>query len=179
MNYFSRLFRHSKILFAGISLFCAFTLIANMLKIETTPFFVWGMYSEKEQTPASYPILEVMVNDSIRVDYSRISTDANRFYLLSPLTYFWDIRAHGGVDPQEIFLDRKTAGRFHFIQPVKNNLFNDSSDQTAFQHWYCQYLEESIHRRVDKVTVNVLELTYGNAGRPELKNRYSLASWKK
>ena len=178
MSFFSKLFRYNKAIFWGAILFSLFTLLANFLKLETTPFFVWGMYSEKEEKVNSYEILEIIVNDSIRVDYSSGFTDANRFYLLSPLTFSWQILQNKGMDPQESFLRKKTGKYFRYILPFKTYLFKDSFDQNSFQKWYSKYLEETIHIKVVKLQLNVLGLVYNNKGQPELRSRVPLTIWK-
>jgi hypothetical protein len=179
MSFFSKLFHYNKVIFWGAILFSLFTLLANFLKLETTPFFVWGMYSEKEEKVNSYEILEIVVNDSVRVDYSSGFTDANRFYLLSPLIFNWQILQNKGMDPQETFLRKKTGKFFRYIHPFKTYLFNDSFNQKSFQQWYSKYLEETIHLKVVKLQLNVLELVYSNKEQPELRSRVALTTWKK
>lgn len=41
-----------------------------MLGWQATPFFVWGMYSEKEDTGKIPPVLKITINDSSVIDYT-------------------------------------------------------------------------------------------------------------
>ena len=65
MNYFSKLYRYNKWLCFGIAAFCILTVVANLMKTEITPVFIWGMYSEKEAPAPDYRVLKVLVNDGI------------------------------------------------------------------------------------------------------------------
>ncbi len=177
MTFFAQLYRYNRWLFLCVSVFCILTIFINLTKVETTPFFIWGMYSAKEQDVNKYEILEVLVNDSIRVDYSSSFTDANRFYLLSPLTYSHQIEGNKGVDPEESFIREKSGKYFSYIEPYKKNIFNDSSDLPAFQNWYKRYLEATLHLKVDKLQLNLLELVYNHEGIPELKKKSPITSW--
>jgi len=177
MTFFSRLYRYNRILFWCTGIFCILTILINLTKAETTPFFIWGMYSEKEKAVNSYEILEVVVNDSLLVDYSSSFTDANRFYLLSPLSYSVQIESNQGVDPEESFIQRKLGKYFSFFEPYKKDIFNDSLDLPAFQNWYKRYLEGTIHVKVNKLQVTILELIYNNEGIPELRKKSPIVSW--
>jgi hypothetical protein len=177
MIFFAQLYKYNRWLFGFIVAFCILTVFINLTKVETTPFFIWGMYSEKEQNADKYEILEVVVNDSVRVDYSSSFTDANRFYLLSPLTYSRQIEGNNGVDPEESFIREKSGKYFSYIEPYKKNIFNDSLDMPAFQNWYKRYLEGTLHLKVIKLQLNLLELVYSHEGIPELKKKTPIASW--
>lgn len=177
MIFFTRLYRYNKWLFWCIGAFCILTIFINLTKVETTPFFIWGMYSENEQDVDRYEILEIVVNDSLRVDYSSSYTDANRFYLLSPLTYSWQMEGNKGVDPEESFIREKSGKYFSYIEPFKKNIFNDSLDLPAFQNWYKHYLEGTLHFKVNKLQLNILELAYNQEGIPELRKKSPITTW--
>jgi hypothetical protein len=178
MTFLSKLYHYDKRLCLVVILFFSLTLVANLLRTETTPFFIWGMYSEKEIPSDTYQILQVVVNDNTLVDYSSNFTDANRFYLISPLTYSWLIRQNGGIDPEERFIKKKTGKYFSIAATFEKHLFNDSSDQGAFQKWYVNYLEGTLHTPIRSLQVNLLELAYNNQGRPELITKSPLVLWK-
>ena len=175
MTYFSQVFRYNKWLCWLLGSFCALTILVNVLKIETTPFFIWGMYSEKEKSLAEYEIFTVVVNDSVTIDYSSNYTDANRFFLSSPLAYYIDIYRHAGKDPLEDFLKEKSGKYFDEINYFKGFIYNDSSRQMAFKKWYIAYLEETIHQKINKLDVNILHLKYNDEGQPVLQSKTKIA----
>jgi len=86
--YFYKLYQYNRKLFYGIFSFVLITIICNLLGYEATPFFVWGMYSEKEIAPDAYEVQEIIINDSIRLDNTSGYTPSTRFYINSPLWYF-------------------------------------------------------------------------------------------
>lgn len=175
MTYFSQLFRYNRRLCFLISSFFALTVIVNILKTETTPLFVWGMYSEKEKSPEGYDIFNIIVNDSITIDYSSTFTDANRFFLLSPLTYYSQIYQNDGRDPLKDFLKRKTGKYFSVFNHFGGSIYNDSCRQMAFRKWYMDYLEGTIRLKVKKLELNILHLNYDANGHPGLRSKIKTA----
>ncbi|HEY4154171.1 MAG TPA: hypothetical protein VGM24_02060 [Puia sp.] len=177
MTYFSELYRHNKWLCLGVAVFCALTIAANLLKVEATPVFIWGMYSDKETAPQEYRILKVVVNDSIPINYSAGYPDATRFYLLSPLTYYWSIVENDGKDPEETYYREKLGKYFKLLEPVRKHLFNDSGSTSPFIKWYAGYLEEVTRIPVSRLEVTVLTVAYHGAGRPEIQQKSTLVKW--
>ena len=175
MTYFSQLFKYNKCLCFLISSFCALTVIVNFLKTETTPLFVWGMYSEKEKSRGGYDIFNIIVNDSIPIDYSSTFTDANRFFLLSPLTYYSQIYRNGGKDPLEDFLKSKTGKYFGVFNHFGGSIYNDSCRQMDFKKWYIDYLEGTINLKVNKLELYMLHLNYDANGHPEVRSKFKTA----
>jgi hypothetical protein len=177
MNYFLKLYQYNKWLCFGIAAFCVLSLAANLTKNEITPAFIWGMYSEKEAPVTEYRVLKVMINDSIPFDYSSEYPDATRFYLLSPLTYYWSIAENGGVDPEKSRYRQKLGKYFGVLNPVKRDFFNDSLNCAAFMNWYGNYLEAITHIAVNKLEVNILNLAYHGEGRPEVEQESTFVKW--
>jgi hypothetical protein len=175
MTYFSQLYRYNKCLCFLISSFCTLTVIVNILEIETTPLFVWSMYSKKEKSLDGYDIFKVIANDSIAIDYSSTFTDANRFFLLSPLTHYSEIYQNSGRDPLEDFLKRKTGKYFGILNQFGGSIYNDSCRQMAFKKWYVDYLEGTIHLKITKLELNILHLNYDPNGHPEFRSKIKIA----
>jgi len=179
MTYFSKLFQYNKRLCLAVTAFCALLVVVNLLKVETTPAFIWGMYSEKEVETKEYRILKIVVNDSVIIDYSAKYADATRFYLLSPLTYYWAITENGQIDPEESFYRRKLGKYFGILNPVKNDLFNDSVQQPVFMKWYSDYLEGATHIKINRLDVDILNLVYNKEGRPEIRRESTFSKWRR
>ena len=177
MNYFSKLYRYNKWLCFGIAAFCILTVVANLMKTEITPVFIWGMYSEKEAPAPDYRVLKVVINDSIPLDYSSDYPDATRFYLLSPLSYYWSIAENNGTDPEETYYRKKLGKYFNLLNGVKGDLFNDSLNTASFMKWYSNYLEAATRTRINKLEVNILKLAYDGEGQPEVEQESTLVKW--
>lgn len=179
MTYFSKLFHYNKLLCFGVAAFCALTIAANLIKVESTPFFIWGMYSEKEMAIKDYQIFKIIVNDSITIDYTSNYAAATRFYLLSPLTYSWKMYENNGIDPEESYFREKLGNYFDILQPVRRYLFNDSLRQDEFMQWYAGYLEEITNITPDKLEVKVLGLAYLSGDQLEVQRESTFAKWRR
>ncbi len=179
MTYFSTLFRYDKRIFFLVAAFCLLTAIANLFKVETTPFFVWGMYSEKEPSDRRLELFKITVNDSIPVDYSCGYPDANRFYLLSPLTYSRSMAKNGGEDPEKVFFQKKLGRYFDLIIPFEKHLFNESLNKDAFMQWYSTYLEETMHVPIDDLKIELLDGDYNDRNQVEIYHSEGFIQWKK
>jgi hypothetical protein len=177
MNYFSKLFQYNKWLGPGMVVYAVITVAANLTKLETTPAFIWGMYSEKEASAGSYPVLKIVINDSILLDYSSGFPDPTRFYLLFPLQYYLSMKDNKYVDPEEDYYREKLGKYFHLPAPVKKNLFNDSMRAASFMKWYAGYLEAVTQTRVRTLEIGRLDLKYNREGRPELQQESTLLKW--
>ena len=61
-SYLRKVYEHNKKLFYACMLFISLTLFTNLLGWQVTPFFVWGMYSEKEIEKNDHTIYQTMHN---------------------------------------------------------------------------------------------------------------------
>ena len=147
--YFTKLYNHNRKLFFAILFFTLLTILCNLLGYEATPFFVWGMYSQKENEPAFYNVQQVVINDSTPLDITAGYTPSTRFFLESPLWLYMDIKSNNNIDPSITFLQSKLKNRYSYIKPYENVLFNDNNRVKKFIYWYKKYCEEvsgiSIH----------------------------------
>lgn len=174
--YFYRLYRHSKRLFYIILCFVVITVVCNLAGYEATPFFVWGMYSEKETEPRFYEVQQVIINNRERVDLTGGYTPSTRFLLQSPLWYYLSIKSNNGLDPTISFLQSKLKGRYSFIQPYEAVLFNDTSRINAFMPWYKRYIEEVTSVKVDDLKIVNTKVYYLSEKIIE-DTSYTIAEW--
>jgi hypothetical protein len=144
--------RHSRLLFSVMTLFVLGTVAANLAGVETTPFFVWGMYSEKEQKPGHYEVLQTTINDSVVLDIYDYPGNT-RFYLAGPLGYYKRIKDNGGVDPTVSFLESKLHTRIEWP-------FNAGWQQKEFVNWYRRYLGRVTGMDIHKLRIDVVRLRF-------------------
>lgn len=151
---------HKPKLFYIISSFAALTLIANITGDEVTPFFVWGMYSEKEKPVQQYELLRTTINDSTVVNiYDHADTDT-RFYLAAPLAYYKKIKDNNNQDPAITFLQTKLRQHYAQIRFLEKSLFNTGPQQQAFLNWYARYLQQVTGQPVHSVRIDVVKAHY-------------------
>lgn len=159
-SFLSQIFKHNSSLFYAIMLFMSGTIFTNLFGWQITPFFVWGMYSEKEIQKNNYPVYRITVNDSLQVNYTSGFSDGNRFYLTSPLQLYTSIKNNNGADPTAIFLQKKLKEKFSFIEKNFIKIFNGKNEYTLFLPWYKKYLEQTLQMPVHNFTIELLSVRY-------------------
>jgi|SRR5688572_29088344 len=152
-SYFFRLYQINRKLFYLVISFVFATIVGNLLGYEATPFFVWGMYSQKEAEPRFYEVQQVVINDSETIDITQGYTPSTRFLLNSPLWYYMDIKRNNGIDPTISFLHGKLKDRYSLIKPYEQVLFNDTGRIRAFMPWYKEYAEEITNTKVHTLKI--------------------------
>lgn len=152
-----KLYCYNKKLFLFFTGFAVLTLLCNLAGFEITPFYVWGMYSQKEVTPKDYPVFVITVNDK-PVDYSTGYLPANRFFLLSPLSYYANAKSAG--DPTAIFLGEKLKDKFSLVQPFARRVFNSKKELSEFPAWFRRYLQQTTGNHVKALKVDVIRVKY-------------------
>jgi hypothetical protein len=160
--------RHSRPLFFGMAFFALGSVAANLTGIQIMPFFVWGMYSEKEQKTDHYEIVQTTINDSVVLDIYDYPGPA-RFYLAGPLGYYKRIKDNGGVDPTESFLENKIHTRIEWP-------FNKGAQQKEFINWYRRYLARVTGMEIHSLRINVLRLRFDDQ-QPLKDSMYLFEQW--
>lgn len=142
--------------------FAALTVVTNLLGDEVTPFFVWGMYSEKEQPVQDVEILKTTINENTVVNIYNVNNGDTRFYLASPLAYFKKIKDNHNQDPTISFLQTKLGAHYSSIQPLEKSLFNTGPQQQEFLSWYARYLQHVTLIPVNSLRVEVVHAHYAD-----------------
>jgi hypothetical protein len=169
--FLKKVYRYNKNLFVFFVLFSALTLLANLSGDEITPFFVWGMYSENEVPQEQYSIFKLTANDDT-IDYSTGYLPANRFFLLSPLSYFESSK--NNEDPTRIFLEKKLKNSFSAIEPFANKVLNGEEEFQKFPAWYKRYLQQTTGENISNYKVEILKVHYDADNIVQLNSAYTL-----
>lgn len=102
-TYLGSLFKLDKILFCIVLLFFFFSLLANLIRLETTPFFKWSLYSEKFQVQDTYSFHEILYNGKI-LNFNSTWRSPEKVIATEPLESYI-VFLHGkGRDPWEVYL---------------------------------------------------------------------------
>lgn len=145
-----------------MTVFAFLTVLMNLLGDEVTPFFVWGMYSEKEKPVQQVELLKTTINGSAVVNIYDFSNGDTRFYLSSPLAYFKKIKDNHNQDPTISFLQTKLGAHYNSIRPLEKSLFNTGPQQQEFLSWYARYLQQVTLIPVNTLRVEVVHAHYSN-----------------
>lgn len=154
-----RVYQYNKKLFFFFSIFAALTLFCNLTGFEITPFYVWGMYSQKEEAAKEYRVLKITADGDL-IDYSTGYFPANRFFLLSPLSFYESLKTMG--DPTEIFLKRKLEQKYEWIKPYSDRVVNSQKEINGFPGWYKRYIEQTTGKKITNLKVEMLFVSCEN-----------------
>jgi len=136
IDFFKAVKKKSAVLFWSFLAITFFQLACTFLKIEVTPFILYGMYSEKIPEQTEFAIAEVEVNDSS---------------LHSPELSDWqaDILSTGYENYNNMLQNNRTdivktrvEKRYHFLTSsflypfLKTRIYNNEADLDNFSKWY-------------------------------------------
>lgn len=152
------------------------TLFTNFSGWQGSPFFVWGMYSDKEVSSNEHPVLRVTVNDHFLLDFTDYS-DANKFLLTSPLQLYIGMKK-GGEDPTKNFLKRKLGENYPAIQSTADKILNGAKEYNSFLSWYKRYLEQTTGMRIYGYKIELLKARYNEKNRIEISSTELIDIWK-
>jgi len=157
-----KVWMHNRKLFYIMTAFAALTVAFNLMGNEVTPFFVWGMYSAKEQPVQQYEILQTTINDSaIANSYDHITTDT-RLYLGTPLEYYKRIKENNFRDPTIDFLQTKLHQHYSKVRFLEKSSFNANLQKQDFLNWYARYLQQVTKINIKSIRVDVVPVHYNN-----------------
>lgn len=176
--FFYKLYLFDKRLFFLIAVFSGLTILCNIKGDEITPFFIWAMYSEKENMTNKYEIFRIQVNGSTLVDYTSGYTDNNRFFLSAPLSYYYKIKLNNFKEPTLSFIQKKLGKKYNLIQPLAERIYNDNLDTMQFTEWYIRYLQQSTGKPIHNLQVDVLTSHFAVNESLQTDSSYLLIQWK-
>jgi hypothetical protein len=174
-TYLFRLYHYDKKLFLVVLAFAGLTVFCNLVGKETTPFFVWGMYSEKFPPAETYDFLRTTINDSVLADTYAGFSDNTRAFLNAPLAYYRKIKGNG-IDPTIPFLKAKLKNHYSWVSPFEKKLFND--DPQGFVNWYRCYLGQATGIDIRSLRVEILKTHFDGEQRQVLDSTLLLETWK-
>ncbi len=176
--FFYKLYMFDKRLFFLIAAFSILTVLCNVKGDEITPFFIWAMYSEKENDSNKYEVFRILINDSTLVDYTSGYTDNNRFFLSAPLSYYDKIKRNNFNEPTLTFISAKLGNNYKIIQPLAERIYDDNQNTKQFIDWYVRFLQQSTGQPVRKLEVAVLTCSFTASQQLQTDSSYSLIQWK-
>lgn len=168
LNFFKNLYKRQPKLFYLFGSFCMVQLLLALIKLEVTPFFLYGMFSEKVIPSDTISERSVWV-DGIQLKNTHL---LHKEHLLIEETVkkYVLIKKNGGID----IVQTRVEARYPFLTQsfaypfLKTRIYNIPKDVLAFQHWFKQTCEDLLHKDVQRVTIK--EDTYvTNPRRTELK----------
>lgn len=155
--YLKRLYQNSAVLGVFVFFFAAGTVFFNFLGLQTTPFYVWAMFSEKLPIKPS-PTIYTLVADGDTLNYTDFATNnLTRTLLVSTLALEDEMREQH-EDPLRAWLKTKLKTHYTAWQPCIEAVTNDTSRASTakIERWRARYLEQQFHRK----NIRILRQTY-------------------
>lgn len=173
-----RVYKLNKKLFVFLLFFLAGTFITNFSGWEATPFFVWGMYSKKEDSSNTRPVLKITINDSAVINYPANYSDANKFFLTSPLQLYILMKKNNVIDPTAVFLKNKMGKGYSKLENISTIILNGKKEYEDFLPWYKRYLEQTTGIRINSYTIELINARYSDKYHPGIFSTELIDTWR-
>ncbi|MEY4928117.1 MAG: hypothetical protein RI894_2555, partial [Bacteroidota bacterium] len=140
MNYFSKLYHHSPSLAWFVGFFAFGSVFFNSIGLQTTPFYVWGMFSE--QTPlANTPEIYLIIADKDTIDYTGFATSNMVRTIIGGSIAFDDELRKKHEHPLRSWLKNKLHDHYLFLKPIAEAITTDTTTaQKPFDEWLQRYV---------------------------------------
>ena len=143
--------QHPKLFYFFLSC-CALQLLFTAIKLEATPFLLYGMFSEKLEVPDTVKFRTVYLN-AVSLEVLPLSY-REKEVLLSGIANYIAQKNNGGID----VVQTRVEQRYLFLtrQPVypflSRRIYNIPSDLSEFEIWFKQKCSGLMQQTVNKVT---------------------------
>lgn len=151
-SYLYQLYHYQKWMFWIVVFFVLGTLFFTFRGNQTTPFWVWGMYSEKISSKDSGTAILMFNQAGENIPIYSQRGFKTRFYLHSPLEFYHQSQLLN-ADPRKTFWENKAPGLIHFLP---SNAFSSQLDN--YGDWLKRYLNQSSKDSIE--TIYILQYRY-------------------
>ena len=134
-TYFGKLFQKDKFIFCIVFLFFLFSVLANVIKLETTPFFLWNLYAERYYPENDYTIHEIRYNNKI-LNFKHSWKQPQQILLMDPLLNYISVRHDHQRDHWRAYLEDHWMVKHPGFKSWIPKLSNQQAQYDAFPTWY-------------------------------------------
>jgi hypothetical protein len=178
LHFFQHLYkRQPKLFYLFGSCFILITIL-NLIKLEVTPFFLYGMFSEKVAIPSTITQKKLLVDgNELRTQHLWVMES---LMFEETTSHYLNIKQNQGID----IVQSRVESRYpfltnSFVYPfLKQHIYNTAADVKTFEQWIKEKCEDVINKKVNRVTI--VQDTYQiHPQRTAIKhsNRETLASF--
>ena len=148
-----RIYRENKFLFYIFCLFCTGQIFFLWKGVETTPFYLYGMYSAKQYPKESYRIFIIEINGK-EFNYDKLPS-ANREMTISSLEHYCALDENNFRDTILPAVEKRFKGKFSEknFQIMASRITNDSTDKIPYQDWLKDYLTQTTGEEISSLKV--------------------------
>jgi hypothetical protein len=156
--FLSKVKKDSPGLFWCLIVFCFFQIAFTLIKLEITPFFLFGMYSEKLETSDKVSVYKVKLNDHLlnRNDIKKWDFDI----LIMAIENYNAQFLNNKIDVVDTRIKTRYPDVYksHIFSSMKRYIMNDSSNLDKFRGWYKRKIRQ--YTKEDVKTFEVYKETY-------------------
>jgi hypothetical protein len=165
-SWLGRVYKADKILFTILLLFFMLSTVSNLIKLQTTPFFIWNMYSMKLPETDVYTYYQISCNNGNVINLRHTWNEPEKTCLYAPLNlYLWDM-AHGAVDPFRNYLESHWLKKHARFAGLTTGLYVTPKELDQYPVWLVKYLSSVTGAPVNKVCVLKKKMRFGENGVP-------------
>jgi hypothetical protein len=165
-SWLGRVYRADKILFTLLSLFFMLSIVSNLIRLQTTPFFIWHMYSMKIPETDVYTYYQIDYNNGKVINLRHTWNEPEKTFLYAPLNvYLWDM-AHDTVDPFRTYLESHWLKKHARFAGLTAGLYITSAELSQYPAWLVRYLSSVTGAPVNKVCVLKKQVRFDDTGAP-------------
>ena len=163
-TYFKKLYQKDKFLFGFVLLFSLASIFANLIRLETSPFFVWRLYSERYYPREEYSIYEIRFDDNNLLNTKHTWNSPQQAYLTGPLYYYLSVKAKDGIDPWQNYLENYWSAKHPAFRFLVHRLYNRPEQFEAFPAWYKKYLSQINKKEIKNIYVLKKKIRFESDG---------------
>ena len=152
LPFFKNLYKRQPKLFYLFGSFCVIQLLLTFIKLEVTPFFLYGMFSEKVMASDTISERSIWVDgrqlkntDLLHKEHLLVEETTKKYVLLKKNNSIDIVQTR--VESKYPFLTQSAAYPF-----LKTRIYNTPEDMVAFQHWFKQTCTDLLNKKVQNIT---------------------------
>jgi hypothetical protein len=166
-SWLGRVYRVDKMLFTFLLLFFMLSTVSNLIKLQTTPFFIWSMYSMKIPETDMYTYYRINYNNGNVINLRHTWNEPQKTYLYTPLqAYLWDM-AHDSVDPFRTYLESHWLKKHARFAGLTTGLYVTAAELDQYPAWLVRYMSSVTGSSVHKVWVLKKQVQFTDTGAPK------------
>lgn len=148
-----RVYKENKFLFFLFSFFCLGQIFFFYKGAETTPFYLYGMYSANQSPKEEYPVFVIEINRKV-FNYDDLPS-ANREMIISSLEHYRTLVQNNFRDTILPVVEKRFKRKVseENFQVIANRLINDSTDRKPYQNWLKDYLMQTTGEEIKELKV--------------------------
>jgi len=165
-SWLGRVYKVDKPLFFILVLFFSGTIGFNLLKLQTTPFFLWGMYSLKMPETATYPYFQITYNHGRVLNLRHTWNEPQKTYLYGPLGRYVYDKGDASADPFTIYMETVWRKKHPRFAGLTQGLTMTQNELDRYPSWLRSYVSTVTGVAVDEVTVLQKRVSFDASGAP-------------